>query len=137
MSFHPYLYFGGNCREAFDRYREIFGGELTVMTGADAPPGTDIPAGKGHLVMHAALMVDGAPLMASDSYDDDVEPAPTVAVHYSTTDVDHARRVFDALAEGGTVQMAGGETFWTPFYGSCIDRFGISWQVNVEADEAS
>ena len=32
MAFHPYLFFGGNCREAFDRYKEIFGGELFIMT---------------------------------------------------------------------------------------------------------
>ena len=32
MAFRPYLFFGGNCREAFTRYQEIFGGELTLMT---------------------------------------------------------------------------------------------------------
>jgi PhnB protein len=31
MSFHPYLFFSGNCREAFTRYHEIFGGELFLM----------------------------------------------------------------------------------------------------------
>ena len=44
MAFHPYLYFGGNCREAFTRYQEIFGGELTVMEGTEAPPDAGIPA---------------------------------------------------------------------------------------------
>ena len=29
MPFHSYLFFGGNCRDAFTRYQEIFGGELT------------------------------------------------------------------------------------------------------------
>ena len=29
MTFHPYLMFGGNCREALTRYQEIFGGELS------------------------------------------------------------------------------------------------------------
>ena len=33
MAFHPYLFFGGNCREAFTRYQEIFGGELTLIPG--------------------------------------------------------------------------------------------------------
>ena len=44
MSFHPYLFFGGNCREAFTRYKEIFGGELAMMSMADAPSDQPIPA---------------------------------------------------------------------------------------------
>ena len=43
MSFHPYLFFGGNCREAFDRYKEIFGGELFVMTMKDMPSEEAVP----------------------------------------------------------------------------------------------
>ena len=54
MAFHPYLYFGGNCREAFTRYQEIFGGELFVMSMKDVPD-QPIPAGKENYVLHAAL----------------------------------------------------------------------------------
>lgn len=135
MSFHPYLYFGGTCREAFTRYHEIFGGELTVLTGSDAPPDSGIPEGKGDLVMHAALAIDGELLMASDSYDDDFAPVHGMYVHYSTTDVDRARAVFEALADGGTVEMPGEEVFWAPFFGVCTDRFGTPWQVSAEAPD--
>ena len=54
MAFHPYLYFGGNCREAFTSYQEIFGGELFVMSMKDVPD-QPIPAGKENFVLHAAL----------------------------------------------------------------------------------
>ena len=37
MAFDPYLFFGGNCREAFTRYQEVFGGELQLITMADTP----------------------------------------------------------------------------------------------------
>ncbi len=37
MAFRPYLFFGGNCREAFTRYQEVFGGELTLMSMRDVP----------------------------------------------------------------------------------------------------
>ena len=40
MDFRAYLFFGGNCRDAFSRYQEIFGGELTVLSMADAPSDT-------------------------------------------------------------------------------------------------
>lgn len=135
MAFHPYLYFGGNCREAFTRYQEVFGGELIIMTGTDAPPDAGIPADKAELVMHAALMAPDQLLMASDSYDDDFAPPAGMFVHYSTTELDRAETVFAALAEGGDVHVPGQAEFWTPFFGVLTDRFGTPWQVSVEVPE--
>lgn len=132
MAFHPYLYFDGNCREAFTRYQEIFGGELMIMDGTQAPPDAGIPEDKKHLVMHAGLINGDELLMASDSYDDDFSPASATWVHYSTTDLDRAKAVFDGLSDGAEVHMPGHEEFWTPFFGALIDRFGIPWQVSVE-----
>lgn len=135
MAFHPYLYFDGNCREAFTRYQELFGGELMLMTGHDAPPGTEgIPADKMDLVMHVSLMGDGELLMASDSYDE-FTPMNGSYVHYTTTDIDRAKAIFAGLCEGGDVQVEGREEFWTPFWGMCCDRFSINWQISVEQSE--
>ncbi len=53
MAFRPYLFFGGNCRDAFTRYQEIFGGELTLMTMKDVP-GEEPPADKADIIIHAA-----------------------------------------------------------------------------------
>ena len=67
MPFQPYLNFGGNCRDVFERYHQIFGGEVTILTMADMP-GDAVPADQKDLVMHAALVLgDGNVLMASDS----------------------------------------------------------------------
>ncbi|HET9611512.1 MAG TPA: VOC family protein [Acidimicrobiales bacterium] len=139
MAFHPYLNFGGNCREAFTRYQEIFGGELDVMTMADMPPGEqEVPAEQADLVMHAALRVGDDILMASDDpTTDDFGPVQGMYVNYSVADVDEARRVFDALAEGGQITMPAGETFWAPLFGMCVDRFGTPWMVNAEGPESA
>ena len=134
MAFHPYLMFGGNCREAFTRYQKIFGGELDVMSMADMPPGEqEVPAGQADLVMHAALRLGDDILMGSDDPTaDKFGPVQGMYVNYSVADVDEARRVFDALAEGGEVTMPAGETFWSPMFGMCVDRFGTPWMVNAE-----
>lgn len=132
MAFHPYLYFGGNCREAFGRYQEVFGGELVVLDGTEAPPDAGIPADKANLVMHAALQIDDELLMASDSYDDDFTPPSGMYVHYATTDLDRAKAIFAGLSEGGDVLQPGHEEFWTPFFGVVTDRFGTPWQISVE-----
>ncbi|MEY2401720.1 MAG: PhnB protein, partial [Ilumatobacteraceae bacterium] len=66
MSFHPYLFFGGNCREAFDRYKEIFGGELFVMTMKEMPSEEAVQEDQADLIAHAALTYEGHLLMGSD-----------------------------------------------------------------------
>ena len=43
-----------------------------------------------------------------------------------------ALKAFNALAEGGTVQMAQQPTFWTKTWGMLTDRFGTPWIVNGE-----
>src|SRR5437868_3645824 len=68
MNFHPYLAFPGSCRAAFTRYQEIFGGELVLLTMADAPPDAGPPPEgvPNDAIMHAALMSEGALLMGGD-----------------------------------------------------------------------
>ena len=138
MPFHPYLFFGGNCREAFTRYEEIFGGELVVLTMKDAPPGdTPIPPGKEDFVIHAALKFDGHLLMASDDpMTENFGPVQGMMVSFTTPDAGEARRVFEALAAGGDVTQPLTETFFSPAFGLCVDRFGTPWMVSAEAPTA-
>jgi len=136
MAFDPYLFFGGNCREAFTRYQEIFGGELQLMTMADTPDSEDVPAEQADLIIHAALTRDGRMLMGSDDpTTDDFGPVQGMMVSYSASDADDARTVFDALSEGGSVNQALSETFFSPAFGMCVDRFGTPWMVSAAAAE--
>ncbi len=135
MAFHPYLNFGGNCREAFTRYQEIFGGELVLMPMSDMPSDEPVPPAQADLIMHAALTFDGHLLMASDDPTGSFDGVRGMYVSYSLGDVAEAERVFQALAEGGEVTMPLGETFWSPAFGMCVDQFGTPWMVSVEAPE--
>ena len=138
MAFDPYLFFGGNCREAFTRYQEVFGGELQLLTMADTPDSEDVPAEQADLIIHAALTLDGRLLMGSDDpTTDDFGPVQGMMVSYSASDADDARRVFDALAEGGSVNQALTETFFSPAFGMCVDRVGTPGMVSAYAEDAS
>ncbi len=136
MSLYPYLFFSGTAREAMTRYQEVLGGELNVMTMAEAPPGE----GEGmdmapDAVMHAALSFgDGDLIMASDDPTGDGAGVKGVALHLEFADLDEVRRVFDALAEGGEVQMPLEPVFWSPLFGACVDRFGVSWMLSGEME---
>ena len=140
MAFRPYLAFAGNCRDAFTRYEQIFGGELVLLTMADTPAdaGGPPPGAKPDAVMHAALTIGDDWLMGADDpsggFDGKVHG---MCVNYETSDVGEAKRVFDALSEGGEVQMPIGETFFSPAFGMCMDRFGTPWMVMAEAPAAS
>lgn len=138
MAFRPYLAFSGNCRDAFTRYQEIFGGEVVLLTMADMPAADDSgPEGDPNAVMHAALTSDIGLLMGADDpsgqFDGQVRG---MCVNCPVADGDEARRVFDALAEGGQIQMPLGETSFAPAFGMCIDRFGTPWMIMVEPPAA-
>ena len=129
MAFRPYLFFGGNCREAFTRYQEIFGGELTLMPMKDVP-GEDLPAAKAEMIIHAALAIGDDLLMASDDPTADAfGPVQGMMVSYDAPDVAEAERVFDALSDGGKVTQALEPTFFSDAFGMCVDRFGTPWMV--------
>lgn len=133
MSFHPYVFFSdGTCREAFEHYHQIFGGDLQIMANADAPTEEDrMPGAEPHHVMHASITIGDALLMGSDDPTGDGGPKNGVAVSYTAPDAQEGKRVFEALAEGGETFMSFEPTFWSPGFGSCLDRYGVNWMVDT------
>jgi PhnB protein len=133
MSFHPYLAFNGNCREAFTRYQEIFGGELTLLAMSDVPMDDGVPPGPSDVIAHASLVADGHVLMGADDPTggfDGQNRGMSCNVTVATTDT--AERYYAALSERGEVQMPLAETFFSPGFGMCVDRFGTPWMVVTE-----
>lgn len=140
MSLHPYLFFTNTAREAMTRYQEILGGKLEIM-GVDDMPQRDADQmpfeASADFVIHAALTFgDGDLLLASDDPTGDGQGVKGAAINITLDDQDEARRIFDAFADGGEIGMPLGETFWSPLFGTCTDRFGVNWMVNVETADA-
>ena len=130
----PYLMFGGRCEEALEYYRTALGAEVEMLMRFDespdpVPPGM-LQAGFEKKVMHAAFRVRGVPLMASDGCNDRSKFDGFRLALSVPTEAD-ARHAFDALADGGSVQMPLAKTFWSPCYGMVTDRFGLGWMVMV------
>lgn len=135
MAFHPYLFFGGNCRDAFQRYEQIFGGDLTLITADQMPPDEQMSGVPGDMIMHAALAIGDALLMGSDDPTTDrFGPVQGMVVSYSADDAAEANRVFEALAEGGEVRMPISATSFSPAFGMCVDRFGTPWMVGAAGE---
>ena len=137
MEFQPYVFFGNNCREAFTRYQEIFGGELTLIRMADAPSDEPVPAEMADVIIHAALAFGNTVLMASEDPTGGFNGVQGMFVCYSADDAGDAKRVFDALAEGGEVTQELQETFFSPGFGMCVDRFGTPWMIVAPQPEGA
>lgn len=127
----PYLNFPGTAEEAFAFYRGVFGGEPSMVRYRDM--GMD-SSDEGHLVAHVSLPIaDDTVLMGSDvsgAQAKDLRVGNNVQIHLAATDAAEARRVFEALAAGGTIEMPLDRTEWAELFGGCVDRYGVHWMVD-------
>lgn len=132
MQVTPYLNFNGQCAEAFKFYEQVLGGKITfMMTWGESPAAEQFP-NEANLIMHATLSLGEGVLMGGDAPPDRYQQPKGISVSLHFKDKDEGERAFQALAEGGTVQMPFEKTFWAAGFGMCVDRFGIPWLVNCE-----
>jgi PhnB protein len=133
MRTNPYLFFDGNCEEAFKFYEKVLGGKITAMMAhAGTPAEAYVPAEWKDKIMHAALEVGDDTLMASDAPPQYREPMKGFRVSLQFTDTAEAERVFNALAGDGTITMPFEETFWAARFGMVNDKFGTPWMINCD-----
>ncbi len=130
----PYLFFGGRCEEALEFYRKALGAEVDFVMrfneSPEAPPPGMLQAGFEKKIMHASFRVRGVPLMAADGCDDQSK-SEGVRLALAVPNEADAHQVFDALADGGRVEMPLTRTFWSPCFGMLTDRFGLGWMVTA------
>ncbi|MDE0693516.1 MAG: VOC family protein [Gammaproteobacteria bacterium] len=132
MTVSTYLTFDGNCREAFEFYRDVFGGEFEMLsTFGESPEDMGVPEELKDAVMHVSLPIGKSVLMGSDNTP---EGPPLAAGNNFSLSVDaesrdHADQLLARLSAGGTVTMPMDVTFWGAYFGMCSDRFGINWMV--------
>ncbi len=133
---NPYLGFRDNARDAMEFYRSVFGGELTTSTFAEFQASQD-PAEQDK-IMHAQLVTDGGlTLMASDTPNAmDYRPGTNYSVSLSGDDEAELRGYWDKLTDGGTITMPLDKAPWGDSFGMCVDKFGVTWLVNIAGTAA-
>jgi PhnB protein len=133
----PYLFFGGRCQEALEFYQKALGAKIDMMLrfnqSPDPVPEGMLQPGFENKIMHASFRIGGVFLMASDGCD--AKPKfDGFRLSLAMPTEAEAHKAFRALAEGGTIQMPLGKTFWSPCYGMVTDRFNVGWMVTVVAN---
>ena len=135
MKVNPYLFFDGRCEEAIDFYKRALGAEVLMLMrfneSPDPPPPGMVAPGSDNKIMHAAMRIGETEVMASDGRAMGKPEFKGVTLSLSALNEAEADRLFNALGEGGQVQMPIGKTFFSPRFGMVADRFGVNWMVNV------
>ncbi|WP_268846164.1 VOC family protein [Flavobacterium aestivum] len=135
-----YLTYEGNCEEAFNFYKSIFGGEFSYLGRfKEMPPqeGTSpITAEEGEKIMHISLPISKETiLMASDTGGEwcaKVTQGNNFSVSINTDSQKEADRLFNGLSAGGQITMPMEKTFWGSYFGMFTDKFGINWMVSFD-----
>ena len=130
----PYLFFEGNCQQAFDFYKSVFGGEFSmIMRNKDIPGDVPNPAEDApEEIMHVSLPIGNTVLMGSD------EPASMrtprklgkFSISVSVDSKEDADKIFSGLSAGGQVTMPLVNSFWGHYFGMLKDKFDVNWMIS-------
>ena len=134
----PHLIFNGNCEDAFNYYKSVFGGEFGyVGRFKEMPPEFDIPDDLKEKIMHISLPVGQTMLMGNDANDMYGLATPignNFAITIYAESEEEATRIFEELSAAGTVKMPLEKSFWGALFGMFTDKFGVHWMITYEFD---
>jgi PhnB protein len=138
IKLNPYLNFDGNCEEAFNYYKKVFGGEFSYFSRMSDMENEEFPEEDKNLIMHVSLPIGNDILMGSDVATD-IKPmfkqGNNNYISLTPTSREEADRLFNELSAGGEVEMPMEEMFWGDYFGSFRDKFGIYWMINYFVGE--
>jgi PhnB protein len=135
---NPYLTFNGNCEEAFNFYKSVFGGEFRQISKfGDMPlmPGHEVPEEEKNRILHVSLPISKETiLMGSDSNlrMGEVKIGQHMSLSIGADSKEEADRIFNGLAAGGNITMPISDMFWGAYFGMLEDKFGFTWMVNYD-----
>lgn len=137
MELAPYLHFSGNCEEAIAFYAKILNGKIIYRgTYGESPMAKMVPAEYGGKIMHATIELDGRHLYCCDAPPDRQGKMQGITISIETKNVTESEKIFNALSEGGNIEMPFQKTFWSAGFGMFQDKFGVPWMINTHEAQA-
>src|SRR4030095_9121957 len=132
-----YLTFNGNCEQAFNFYKSVFGGEFPYLgryKDMPAQDGNKIDSKNAEKIMHVSLPISKETvLMGSDTGGEwarDFKQGNNFSISITTDTKAEADRLFNGLSSDGKVTMPMNKTFWGDYFGMFGDKFGINWMIS-------
>lgn len=139
---NTYITFNGNCEEAFNFYKSVFGGEFSYLGRFKDMPmqeGKTCPPGEAEKIMHISLPISKeTALLGSDSFESfgsKTVYGNNYSLMVNTENKEEADKLFNALSSGGKVGMPMEDSFWGGYFGTFTDKFGVNWMVDFEKNQ--
>lgn len=136
MTTNIYLNFDGNCEEAFNFYKSVFGVDFNYIGRFSEIPGEEganVPEADKNKIMHVGLQIGDSTLMGSDcgqEWSPQFTSGNNFSISITADSKDDADRIFNALSAGGKVSMPMNSTFWGDYFGMFCDKFGVNWMIS-------
>lgn len=116
------LNFNGTAEQATNFYSSVFGYEIKDE---------DVYKGENGLIAHAEVTIYGKRLMLADvDFDNDAFAGFSLSVNL--TDEDELKKIYSALSNGANIIMPLQKVEWSQCYGLLKDKFGVTWQFNLD-----
>lgn len=135
-SVNPYLNFKGNAEEAFNFYRNVFGGELSILRFKDLEDNMGATGDDLNKIANVTLPIGAETLLlgsdAIGSWGESFQRGNDFYINLEPETPKEAKQLFEKLSEGGQIEMPLQKTEWAEYFGMCSDPFGIRWMVNFE-----
>jgi len=133
MDVNPYLMFNGRCEQALEFYKQAVGAQdVHIIRFKEAPPGASMPGAQPDQVMHASFRIGDSTILASDGPGQPNARFDGFSLSINAESDAEAKKLFDALSQGGQVRMPLAKTIWTSDFYMLINRFGVSWMVSIK-----
>ena len=133
MKVQPYVFFDGKCDEALEFYKRALGAKVNaMMRWKEAPDQSMVTAGQENKVMQGEFQVEETVILASDGRCMGKPSFQGFALTITADNDADAKRIFNALGDGGQVQMPLEKTFFASLFGMVADKFGVGWMVIVD-----
>ena len=138
-----YLNFNGNCEEAFNFYKSVFGGEFPYLGRyKDMPLQEGMPPLSPEMaekIMHVSLPISKETMIMGSDIGGDWAPnflqGNNFSISINTDSKEETERLFNGLSEDGKIIMSLNNTFWGDFFGMITDKFGINWMISFAATQ--
>jgi PhnB protein len=135
----PYVFFDGKCEEAIEFYKKALGAKVNMLMrfkdSPETPPPGCAPADSSK-VMHAQFQIGETVIMAADGRATGNPKFEGFALSLTVKTEAEADKAFNALADGGKVEMPLAKTFFSARFGMVADKFDVFWMVLVTPNSA-
>jgi PhnB protein len=134
-----YVFFDGKCEEAIEFYKKALGAEVKMLMrfkDSPEPPPPGCAPHDSNKVMHAQFQIGETVIMGSDGKATGNPKFEGFALALSVKTEADADKAFNALANGGKIEMPLAKTFFSARFGMVEDKFGVFWMVLVTPHSA-